>query len=118
MTTIAINPSLVSATPAKSELRLTPRGRALARLAVVASLSILLLSGFSIFNGASASSDASVTSPYIKISVKPGETLWSIAAMVASEGDRRDMVAEIVEVNHLKNPELYAGQKLYIPTRR
>ncbi|MEY3455735.1 MAG: hypothetical protein RLZZ92_855 [Actinomycetota bacterium] len=45
--TIAINPSPLNG---QSQLRLTPRGRALARLAVVSSLSILLLAGFSLFS--------------------------------------------------------------------
>jgi LysM repeat protein len=115
MMTIAINPSPLNS---QSQLRLTPRGRALARLAVVSSLSILLLAGFSLFSGASAgSSDSVSTTPYIKITVKPGETLWSIAANLSGSGDRRDLVDELIEVNRLKSPELVAGQKIYIPTR-
>jgi predicted Zn-dependent protease len=115
MMTIAINPSPLNS---QSQLRLTPRGRAFARLAVVSSLSILLLAGFSLFSGASAgSSDSVSTTPYMKITVKPGETLWSIAANLSGSGDRRDLVDELIEVNRLKSPELVAGQKIYIPTR-
>ena len=115
MMTIAINPSPLNS---QSQLRLTPRGRALARLAVVSSLSILLLAGFSLFSGASAgSSDSVSTTPYMKITVKPGETLWSIAANLSGSGDRRDLVDELIEVNRLKSPELVAGQRIYIPTR-
>ena len=124
MTTIAINPSLVNRgekTPENrhySRVRLTPRGRFVARLAVITSLSVLLLSGFAAVTGASAgSTETAIPTPYIKVSVKPGETLWSIAASIAPEGDRRSLVADIVEVNHLKSPELQAGQKIYIPTR-
>jgi len=124
MTTLAINPSLANLsekTPVNSSLsgvRLTPRGRAVARLAVITSLSILLLSGFAAVTGASAgSSDTAIPTPYIKISVKPGETLWSIADGVDADGDRRSIVADIVEINNLKSPELQAGQKIYIPTR-
>jgi LysM repeat protein len=87
-------------------------------LAVITSLSVLLLSGFAAVTGASAgSTDTAIPTPYIKVSVKPGETLWSIAASIAPEGDRRSLVADIVEVNRLKSPELQAGQKIYIPTR-
>jgi LysM repeat protein len=53
----------------------------------------------------------------MKITVKPGETLWSIAANLNGSGDRRDLVDELIEVNRLKSPELVAGQKIYIPTR-
>ncbi len=115
MMTIAINPSPINS---HSQLRLTPRGRGLARLAVVSSLSILLLAGFSLFSGATAGSTDSVsTTPYIKITVKPGETLWSIASNLSGSGDRRDLVDELIEVNRLKSPEVVAGQKIYIPTR-
>ena len=124
MTTIAINPSLVNRgekTPVNrhySRARLTPRGRFVARLAVITSLSVLLLSGFAAVTGATAgSTDSAIPTPYIKVSVKPGETLWSIAASIAPEGDRRSLVADIVEVNRLKSPELQAGQKIFIPTR-
>lgn len=113
--TIAINPSPINS---HSQLRLTPRGRGLARLAVVSSLSILLLAGFSLFSGATAGSTDSVsTTPYLKITVKPGETLWSIASNLSGSGDRRDLVDELIEVNRLKSPEVVAGQKIYIPTR-
>lgn len=113
--TIAINPSPINS---HSQLRLTPRGRGLARLAVVSSLSIILLAGFSLFSGATAGSTDSVsTTPYLKITVKPGETLWSIASNLSGSGDRRDLVDELIEVNRLKSPEVVAGQKIYIPTR-
>ncbi|MEN9453767.1 MAG: hypothetical protein RLZZ19_254 [Actinomycetota bacterium] len=124
MTTIAINPSLVNRgekTPENrhySRVRLTPRGRFITRLAVIASLSILLLSGFAAVTGASAgSTDTAIPTPYVKVSVKPGDTLWSIAESIAPRGDRRSLVADIVEINRLTTPELQAGQKIYIPTR-
>lgn len=111
MTTIAIHPSIRTS----NGPRLTRRGRFLARMAVIASLSILLLAGFSLATGSQASSQSS-DSPYIKVTVKPGETLWSIAAKI-SDGDRRELVDEIIEVNNLKSPEVNAGQKLFLPTR-
>ena len=124
MTTIAINPSLFhrgAKTPENrhySRVRLTPRGRLLTRLAVIASLSILLLSGFAALTGASAGpTDTAIPTPYVKVSVKPGDTLWSIAESIAPSGDRRSLVADIVEINRLATPELQAGQKIYIPTR-
>jgi len=115
MTTIAIHPSPLRS---NAQVRLTPRGRAVARVAVVASLSILLLACFSLFSGATAGSSESIsTTPYMKITVKPGETLWSIAASLSGSGDKREMVDELIEVNRLSSPELVAGQKIYIPTR-
>jgi hypothetical protein len=129
MTTIAISPSLANVntlnrgvkTPENrhvSRVRLTPRGRLIARLAVITSLSILILSGFAAITGATAgSSDTAIPTPYVKVSVKPGDTLWSIAESIAPEGDRRSLVADIVDINHLESLELQAGQKIYVPTR-
>jgi LysM repeat protein len=115
MTTIAIYPSTPNR--ARSEqVRLTPRGRFLARIAVIASLSILLLSLLSMFTGASAGSNPS-TVEYEQIIVAPGQTLWSIAANLEIKGDRREIVDEIMSLNNLSNPELSAGQKIYLPTR-
>jgi LysM repeat protein len=87
-------------------------------VAVVASLSILLLSGASLFTQASAGPEsAAVPTPYVKVTVAPGQTLWSIASSIPGHGDRRDVVDEIVSINHLESPELFAGQKIFIPTR-
>ena len=125
MSTLAINPSLASHAPLKAHsdrptpVRLTARGRFVARLAVVASLSILLLSCASVLTKASAGpeSQAVVPTPYVKIAIAPGQTLWSIASSIAGTGDRRDIVDEIVSINHLKSPDVSAGQKIFIPTR-
>lgn len=107
-------PSL--ATP--NRLRLTPLGRRLARLAASASLSILLAAGYSAFAGASAGVEASsAKSPYIKVTVKPGESLWSIAAAIDPSADRRDFVDELMRINRLDRPTLEAGDRIYIPTR-
>jgi hypothetical protein len=118
MSTIAIHPSLAPERTRNSQVRLTPRGRLVARLGAVASLSILLLAGASLFTGATAgSSDGAATSPYMKITVKPGETLWSIAAKVDATRDRRDVIDELIEINRLGVGDVVAGQRIYIPTR-
>ena len=84
MTTIAIYPSTPNR--ARSEqIRLTPRGRFLARLAVIASLSILLLSGFSLITGASAGSESSSTE-YVKITVAPGKPSGASLPILKSKG--------------------------------
>ncbi len=73
MTTFAVYPSTPNR--ARSEqIRLTPRGRFRARLAVSASLSILLLSGFSLITGASAGSE-SYSTECEKSTIAPGQTL-------------------------------------------
>ena len=118
MSTITVNPSLSMKNRAKADLRLTPRGRFVARLAVVASLSILLLSAYSALTGATAGSEESSQSDgYVKVSVKPGETLWSIASRIDPQGDAREIVDEIMQINNLQSPRIEAGEKIFLPTR-
>lgn len=122
MSTVAIsqirfaNSSHIKGNQGFSGLRLTRRGRVLARLAVILSTLVLLASGYSAFSGASAE-DASVksTSHLEVIVVAPGETLWSIAALVG--GDHDEAVSRIMELNALNSPHLKVGDRLIIPTR-
>jgi len=44
--------------------------------------------------------------------VQNGETLWDIA--VEYEGDPRDAIYEIKEINGLENALIYPGQDLYV----
>jgi LysM repeat protein len=47
--------------------------------------------------------------------VRPGDTLWSIATSVAGEGDVRDVVARIRQVNGLDGTVLVPGEVLRLP---
>jgi len=49
--------------------------------------------------------------------VTPGESLWSIASMVAGNGQIASIVADIVEVNKLKSADVAAGVKLLVPVK-
>ena len=51
----------------------------------------------------------------VTVTVKSGDTLWSIANEYCKDGDVRDFVYEIKKENSLKNSNLYVGQKLLIP---
>ena len=92
----------------------------LARTVSTISLLVLIGAGFSTISAASDKNDpTSVTSEskYVQVVVTPGESLWSIASMVAGNGQTASLVAEIVEVNKLKSADLAAGTKLLVPTR-
>ena len=63
--------------------------------------------GFSTISSASDKSDLAISkseSKYVQVVVTPGESLWSIAAMVAGDSQIQSVVADIVEVNKLKSP--------------
>jgi hypothetical protein len=47
--------------------------------------------------------------------VLPGETLWGIAGEVAPGADRRETVAQIMELNSLSSAEVTAGTRLSVP---
>jgi hypothetical protein len=52
---------------------------------------------------------------YASVTVRPGDSLWSIAATHDSGGDIQQTIDEIDAVNHLHGLPLQPGQKLRIP---
>jgi hypothetical protein len=105
----------VPARPVPARLRLTRRGRLVLRWAavllalVVASVLMLVLS-----RPASAGSQSRPVPARYHV-VLPGETLWGIAGEVAPNADRRDVIAEIVELNALSGSGVSAGQRIALP---
>jgi nucleoid-associated protein YgaU len=47
--------------------------------------------------------------------VQPGDTLWSIAADVAGNGDVREVVDRIQELNGIHDTVLIPGQVVELP---
>jgi hypothetical protein len=126
MTTYAIPTPLTSIQLAQKPLknsafrgvRLTKRGRLISRIALVASMSILIASGYSALSGVSAdtSEGGKGGREHLEvIVVAPGESLWSIAKLLG--GNQEENVARIIELNALTTPSLSAGTRLIIPTR-
>lgn len=89
----------------------------LARTISTVSLLVLLGAGFSTISSASDNSAKAKdeNSRYVQVVVTSGESLWSIASLVAEQGEIGSVVAEIVEVNQLKSADLAAGSKLLVP---
>ena len=95
------------------------QAKRLARTGLSISLLILIGAGFSTISSASDKSDAAISnseSKYVQVVVTPGESLWSIAAMVAGNSQIQSVVADIVEVNQLKSADVPAGTRLLVPT--
>jgi hypothetical protein len=112
--TITQAPSF-SAPRVKTRLRLTQRGRRvlLALAAVPLAIAISMIT----FNGVSAvaSSELGHTAEFAMITVLPGDTLWSLAGIIAPEADPRDVVDAIVRLNQLGGAGITVGQQLAIP---
>ena len=95
------------------------QAKRLARTGLSISLVVVIGAGFSTISSASDKSDAAISnseSKYVQVVVTPGESLWSIAAMVAGNSQIQSVVADIVEVNQLKSADVPAGTRLLVPT--
>jgi len=98
-----------------SGIVLNRRGR-LARTLVVLSLAIVMVATFA-FSAGAGSTDSMAATPdsFVTVVVGPGESLWSLAGRMASDGDARSLIEEIMIVNSLATPDVQAGQSLRIP---
>ena len=100
-----------------SGIVLNRRGR-LARTLVVLSLAIVLGSLVSANAGAGTEAGPSKAGSFITVTVAPGETIWSLATgMTTDGGDTRGLVSQILEVNSLASVDVEAGQKIRIPLK-
>lgn len=69
---------------------------------------ILLISSLYMTNAAKATSDNKASA----ITVRSGQTLWSIARQIAPEKDPRDVIIMLKQANNLRNSNLTVGQTL------
>ena len=100
--------------PAKPSVRLTRRGR----IVVTVLLMGLILGAFVIFGGQSvATGEVGAPEPTRTVVVGEGDTLWAIASEVAEDGDIREVVHEIEQLNSLPGPVLEVGQEIAVPVR-
>ncbi|MCW2533812.1 MAG: Peptidoglycan-binding lysin domain protein, partial [Blastococcus sp.] len=102
----------VAGRPAAAGLRLTRRAR---RLAVVLGLAAGVAIGSwlgPIIAGAGGDLRLAGVQSVV---VQPGDTLWSIAADVAGNGDVREVVDRIQELNGIHDTVLIPGQVVELP---
>lgn len=105
---------LLRSVPASIRRLGTPRGF-LKGLPLLTLAALIVLGAISFFGPAASASveNASVTRTVVV--VKHGETLWDIAQAVDPQGDTRDTVVRIMELNSLTSTSVDAGQRLEIP---
>jgi nucleoid-associated protein YgaU len=75
--------------------------------ALVVAVALLVLLGTVAYGGAGGGPE--------RVTVAPGDTLWSIAVTHGHGGDVRDTVDAIVAANHLDGGLIHPGQVLVIP---
>lgn len=104
--------ALLPARAAAPVLRLTPRGRGIAVLVLLAGIFCLGMAFGSAANGAD-SVPGSAEHP--SVVVRPGQTLWGIARSAGPDRDPRVVISAIRELNALPTAEISAGQVLLLP---
>ena len=52
-----------------------------------------------------------------KVTVQPGQTVWSIAAERYPDDDTRARVSDIVRLNNLGDRPIHSGDELQVPAR-
>jgi hypothetical protein len=95
-------------------LRLTRRGKI-----VVAVAAALLAAGLSLVIAASAQatshSPGAAQQGLAKVTVRPGQSLWSVAESADPNADTRAVIQQIVELNGLSADTVMPGQSLWVP---
>jgi LysM domain len=97
-------------------LRLTRRGRV-----VVAIAAALLLAVLSLVIAASAQAtnhpvpSGAAQRNLAQVTVRPGQSLWSVAENADPDADTRVVIQQIIELNGLTGNVVFAGQRLWVP---
>lgn len=114
--TVTEAPAPAAVTTAGAPIRLTQRGRRLARTAVVA-LALVAALAFSIagHSASSQATDGPAVAATTTVVVQPGQTLWSVARTLSPDTDVRETVARIQELNGLTGASVKPGQSLIVP---
>ena len=87
----------------------------LARFLVVLSLTTVFGAGFAMQAGAGSRDLPTKANSYVTVTVANGESIWSIARSLNSDGDVRALVDQIVKVNSLDSADIAAGTKIRVP---
>jgi len=98
-------------------VKLTRRGKRVVRGVVGVSLLVVIGAGFSAVSSDATNNHQSISTSngYVKVTVAPGETLWSLASLVADGRDIAVVVDQIVEANSLTSSDITVGERLWVP---
>lgn len=105
---------VVGPAPHRPRLRLTRRGRLLFTILAAIPLVIAALA-FALNGGGAIAGIEGSGQPLEVVTVQPGSSLWELAETLAPGADPRDVIHEIMQLNALSSPALFAGQQLDIP---
>ncbi|MCT1766961.1 MULTISPECIES: LysM peptidoglycan-binding domain-containing protein [Brevibacterium] len=103
-------------------MHLTTRGRRAVRLLRTALCALAIIGGTLFFSAQTFTAEAVAGDEVVGVAadavvVGEGESLWTVASNLGLDRDTRDVVADIVELNHLSSPVVHPGQSLDVPQR-
>ena len=108
-------PAVASPAVARARLRITRRGRGV--LAVLGALPIVAGAfAFGLNGGGAVASGESSDVRFQYVTVRAGESLWSLAEDIAPGSDPRDVVSDLLSLNQLSSAGLEPGQRLAVPS--
>jgi LysM domain len=102
--------------PGSAPLRLTRRGRivvAVAAALLLAALSLVIAASAQAINHPLPSHAAQQT--LTRVTVRPGQSLWSVAESADPSADTRVVIQQIIELNGLTGNVVFSGQRLWVP---
>jgi LysM domain len=112
----ALNRQDAPGAPDEPPLRLTRRGRI-----VVAALVALLVTAVSAMSAGAAEATnhqlprSVAERNLVQVTVRPGQSLWSVAEAADPDADTRVVIHEIIGFNTLSGEVLYPGEQLWVP---
>ena len=104
------------ATPPRTHLRLTRRGRAV--FTTLAAVPLVLGAIVVTVNGGMAAAEGTGgigAAAFDYVTIEAGQSLWQLAESVAPAQDPRDVIADIVNLNQLTSEAVQPGQRLALP---
>lgn len=93
-------------------VRLTRRGRI---ALVMVAMAVMVVAGMMLGHGSSQAASPGEAAPRA-VTVQAGQSLWSVAAAIAPHQDPRLVVSKLEAMNNLPSGQVFAGQRLLIPT--
>jgi LysM repeat protein len=88
-------------------------------VALVMILGLITILWATLANGAQAASGrtrtGSVYQGLHRVTVLPGQTLWTIAEQAEPSADPRTVIPQIMEINAISSTSLQPGQQLWVP---
>jgi nucleoid-associated protein YgaU len=107
---------------ANGSVRLTRRGKIVVGIIVgLAAAGLAALVWFAVAGQAEAAGPgelgggSGVGHTMLRVVVRPGETLWSIAVRTDPAADPRAVIQQIIDDNALRGPAIQVGQVLWVP---